>query len=878
MSYVIEPIDLATIPENAALERFTVAQIKARFPFLAGKKKGTRKGGTKSLQTVPRLASINRHVPMTALQKACEEVANAPEGKRNSEFNQQAFFVAQRLAGGLLNESEHEARQALAEAARQAGLEEGEISATLDSAFKSGLAAPVQSYELAGGHIEYSASSVWFYPEPKKEGDAPKPLLLARQLEVAAKTYDVETGEGGAYLRGKDAYGKALELFIPADLPMNENALAQTLAKARFQLEPLRRQKELLAAHIHKCPCERLQALSSRLGWHDGRYLLPDKCLTPEGSEGEGLTYHSNNALAPAHATSGTLDEWRQQIAAKAGGNSRLILALCTAFAAPLLKPYGVDRGGFLVHLRGGSSTGKTTAANVAASVYGKPSAFSIQWRATSNALEGIAESRNDGLLVLDEVGQASAKDLEPLAYMLANGRGKERSNKNADNRAARYWRNIGLSTGERSYTDIVGEDGKRARTGQELRFLDNEADAGKGHGLFDHLAGHASGADLSQHLNASANRCHGTAGEAFLQCVANEYGQLEADIPTKVKAFVKQVTPQGASGQAERAAAHFGLLAVAGELATKYGITGWQQGEATGAIATCFAAWLEGFGTGNREQQQALNDMRTFLMANAHCAFIEWGTKPLHGVHNLVGHWQEAADRDRHFIIHTEQFNRICKGHDPKNALKALEASGILVRDKKGDLSHAKKLGGKAQRFYLLSWHALGIPVPTAEIGSRFDTAAANEPAKPTADIASTAPASQVQTREAEATASTPTYFAQKPLPLKQQQPAAPNKADSVQTNNSEKWGSFARFNKLDKEAAILACNPTAASLQAQSPLGAITITGKTAGRPIPKAAPPTGQALAENEPPDTELLRQEHLRQILAEATAAEAAHGEI
>ena len=53
-------------------------------------------------------------------------------------------------------------------------------------------------------------------------------------------------------------------------------------------------------------------------------------------------------------------------VAAAALGNSRLILAISTALAPPLLGLCGFEPGG--VHLRGQSSTGKTTSLRVAAS------------------------------------------------------------------------------------------------------------------------------------------------------------------------------------------------------------------------------------------------------------------------------------------------------------------------------------------------------------------------------------------------------------------------------------------------------------------------------------------------------------------------------
>jgi putative DNA primase/helicase len=69
-------------------------------------------------------------------------------------------------------------------------------------------------------------------------------------------------------------------------------------------------------------------------------------------------------------------------------GNSRLAFAVACAFAGPLLRPAGMESGGF--HYRGDSSSGKTTALKVAASVYGG-AGYLQRWRTTDNALEAIA-------------------------------------------------------------------------------------------------------------------------------------------------------------------------------------------------------------------------------------------------------------------------------------------------------------------------------------------------------------------------------------------------------------------------------------------------------------------------------------------------------
>lgn len=89
----------------------------------------------------------------------------------------------------------------------------------------------------------------------------------------------------------------------------------------------------------------------------------------------------------------------------------------------PLLKPCQEQSGGF--HLYGVTTGGKTTAAQVAASVWGcgadpqeGPEVTSIRkWYATGNALEGVAEVHNDTLLTLDEIGEVDPAELGRIIY-----------------------------------------------------------------------------------------------------------------------------------------------------------------------------------------------------------------------------------------------------------------------------------------------------------------------------------------------------------------------------------------------------------------------------------------------------------------------------
>lgn len=59
------------------------------------------------------------------------------------------------------------------------------------------------------------------------------------------------------------------------------------------------------------------------------------------------------------------------------------------------------------------------------------------------------------------------------------------------------------------------------------------------------------------------------------------------------LKDFTRRLTPQDAGNQVGRAVTCFALVAIAGELATRAGITGWPEGEAFKAAERCQASWM---------------------------------------------------------------------------------------------------------------------------------------------------------------------------------------------------------------------------------------------------------------------------------------------
>jgi putative DNA primase/helicase len=287
-------------------------------------------------------------------------------------------------------------------------------------------------------------------------------------------------------------------------------------------------------------------------------------------------------------------------------------------YAGGHFKVTDKDSGGF--HFRGTSSSGKSTVLKVAASVWGKPDNYCRLWRSTSNGLEGLAALYNDGLLILDELSQLDPKEAGEAAYLLANGQGKTRASRSGTVKQSSRWSLIFLSAREESLTALMAKAGQRTNAGQEIRLADIEADAGLEMGIFENIHDQLSPATMALSLKEYASRYYGTVGVTWLNQVVANQQTIKRDLNDLIKTCVDTMTLFNATGQVMRVARRLALVAIAGELAIFYGLTGWIEGESFRAAYTCFTTWLEAFGsTGNREDRVIFAQVRSFFESHGH-------------------------------------------------------------------------------------------------------------------------------------------------------------------------------------------------------------------------------------------------------------------
>ena len=454
-----------------------------------------------------------------------------------------------------------------------------------------------------------------------------------------------------------------------------------------IEINSNKKAKQKLLEYISICSPQHKLTIVERTGWYKNHFILPNK-IYPQNNE---LILRTNIVTDRQFERSGTLLEWQDNVAKYAKNNSRLILALSAAFAAPLLHLVNEESGA--IHLVGNSSLGKTTALQVAASVWG-PSGFIKQWRMTCNALELVAQNHSDCLLPLDELAQADSKAVSDMIYMLANNEGKRRLRSEIVLRTQHNWRVLILSTGEIDIATKIAESNKKAFAGMEVRFVSLPANCNTGHGIFEDLHGFKNGDQLSKYLKDACGKYYGIAIQKYLELITNDLEAITTQIKQIQQEFKIKYIPENSSGQIARVASRFGLIAAAGELAIGFGILPLAQGEAIEAIAKCFKTW--GNERGNikdLEQKIAIAQVKSFLEKFGDSKFINISENSLIKPIERYGYKQRFEGVFHYYVFPEIYKNEVCKGLNHKQVTKYLLEKEFLVADNQGRSVEVKHL-----------------------------------------------------------------------------------------------------------------------------------------------------------------------------------------
>lgn len=179
-------------------------------------------------------------------------------------------------------------------------------------------------------------------------------------------------------------------------------------------------------------------------------------------------------------------------------------VAVLAALVPPLQRKLQIPN--FILDIYGNTSTGKSTALKLAASVFGKPhdpDSLVMQWMNTSAAVEQVAAMCSEVPIFLDDAQHCSAELKRSVIYMIANGRGKGRGGNRGGISETATWHTVALSTSEEPLHEASPHEGARGRI---LSVGGTTAPFRTG------MAG------FVQNIERAVAICHGQAGEAYIR------------------------------------------------------------------------------------------------------------------------------------------------------------------------------------------------------------------------------------------------------------------------------------------------------------------------------------------------------------------------
>lgn len=530
------------------------------------------------------------------------------------------------------------------------------------------------------------------YEGKNKDQAKVESVWVCSPLLIEAQTHDTSGGSFGRLLVFLNSVGYWRYWGMPMSMLRGSGEeLRGELFSQGFLMNPA--ESKLLISYLTQHIPKKIILAALQLGWHKDTFVLPDEAI---GST--EIFYQSETTASAAFVQQGSLDEWRNHIASLAIGNEALVLTISAAFAGPLMKLVNVDSCG--LHLYGRSSGGKTTALQASASVYGPPQMMRT-WRGTSNGIEAAAADSNDTILILDEISQANPREIGNIVYGLGNGRGKSRANRTGGARAIASWRTVVLSSGELTLERVMQDAGLPHRAGQDVRLLNLQIDE-RTYGTFDELHGRESARAFADEIKVATSRYYGTAGRIFIKYLVEH---LNEDYEAMHQAILDRMP--ATRGQEARAARQFALIGLAGELASKIGITGWPAGMATQIAIAAFSKWQSSRGSVDAETTKILESVRDYLLRYQDSRFSTrpgtsgYTLEPEKMIHTRAGYTETTEDNRTIFLMFPDALREATRGYDLSTVLTELERNEWLIKSKSGKKRRQIKVDGNNTPVY---------------------------------------------------------------------------------------------------------------------------------------------------------------------------------
>lgn len=286
------------------------------------------------------------------------------------------------------------------------------------------------------------------------------------------------------------------------------------------------------------------------LGWTTEANKSVYKHEKMEGNSMYNSTYDGEFILS-----SGTFQGWKDVIQQEVVGHTPLELALTAGFSAPLVSwiAKDLDMEVLVLHAYGDSSKGKTTAARVFVSPFGRPArkdgGLILNWKATQNNMIGRIVNNHGLPIALDEASMNRMSDFTEIIYLLAEGKEKGRMTKDLRLRKERTWSGTFFSTAEHSLLMKSNQNSGLYVRLQEFGNIDWTKDG-----------------DHAERLKQGLLNNYGQAGPAFVNYLLQQGKSKVFSLVTTWAKKIHTLMPNQ-DGKSQRMSEKYGMLMATAEL-----------------------------------------------------------------------------------------------------------------------------------------------------------------------------------------------------------------------------------------------------------------------------------------------------------------------
>lgn len=203
----------------------------------------------------------------------------------------------------------------------------------------------------------------------------------------------------------------------------------------------------------------KMQRLYDSLGWKEDKdFVFGKRIFTEQGIFHAGLSKTVPKSVVDGISSKGDLNKWIDTVSILTKPDMEAhLFAFCAGFGSPLLSITGFN--GCLLSMVGASGAGKTLAARMALSIYGKFKDLVSGANDTMNARMERLNAMANLPMFIDEVTNIESKQLSTLVYMLSEGRGREKLRSDSTTRAAASWSAIAMSSSNKSLYNILSQE-----------------------------------------------------------------------------------------------------------------------------------------------------------------------------------------------------------------------------------------------------------------------------------------------------------------------------------------------------------------------------------------------------------------------------------